>query len=89
MSDAKPVNNLQITAEITVPASNGEEHDSVQEAGSNHGRVLKILPWQELDGSEETLPGVENGEKQGTKNDAGDDVRGVPSLRSVVYQAEG
>lgn len=88
VGNALPVYDEQVGVEVSVPAEDGQEHDAVEQAGSNDGTVLEVLPGQELDGRKLGFPDVEDGEEAESEDDAGDDIRGVPALGRVGDETE-
>lgn len=87
--DVETVHNLEVRAEVGVPAEDGEEHDAVEEARTDDGGLLEVLPGEELDGGEILLPYDEETEGDDTDNFHGDDVGGSPSLGSLGDDAKG
>ena len=78
----------QVRIEVSVPAEDGKEHGTIKQARADNGGVPEVVPGQELERSELSFPDVEYRHKETTVDDAGDDVRGLPALRSVGDETE-
>lgn len=86
--DALPVYDDQVRIEVPVPAEDGKEHGTIKQARADNGGVPKVMPGQELEWRILGFPDVENREKAETEDDAGDNIRGLPALRSVGLETE-
>lgn len=65
------------------------EHEGVQDARAKEGRVLEVLPGQELNGGNPLLPDEEDGEEQEAQDQHCDNVAGSPAVGGVGGDAEG
>jgi hypothetical protein len=78
----------QVRVKVSVPAKDRKKHGAIKQARANDGGISEVMPGQELERCEFCLPDVEDREEAETEDDAGDDVRGLPALRSVGDEAE-